>query len=75
MKGELAEMNETGDTKIMWDSDNKDEVENARDTFNKLKKKGYTAYTVKKKGERGEIMKEFDPNVERIVMVPMLGGG
>lgn len=76
MRGELAIMDTTGDTKIMWDSENKDEVETAKETFQKLKKKGYTAYTVKgKNGEKGEIMKEFDPNAERIIMVPMAIGG
>jgi hypothetical protein len=71
MKGELAIMDPSGDTKVMWDSDNKDEVETAKETFLKLKKKGYIAYTVKGKGEKGEIMKDFDPNAERIVMVPL----
>jgi hypothetical protein len=75
MKGELAIMDTTGDTKVMWDSDNKDEVETAKETFLRLKKKGYIAYTVKGKGEKGEIMKEFDPNAERIVMTPPAIGG
>lgn len=70
MRGELAIMDPSGDTKIMWDSDKKDEVETAKETFDKLKKKNYIAYTVKGKGEKGEIMNKFDPNAERIVMVP-----
>jgi predicted glycosyltransferase len=76
MKNELAIMGVTGDTKILWDADNKDEVDNARETFNRLKKKGYLAYTVKgKNGDKGEILKEFDPDVERIIMAPAPTGG
>ena len=76
MRGELAIMDFSGDTKILWDSDNKDEVDNARETFNRLKKKGYVAYTVKgKNGDKGEILKEFDPDVERIIMAPAAVGG
>jgi hypothetical protein len=75
MTGELAVMDTSGDTKIMWDSGNKDEVDNARETFNRLKKKGYLAYTIKGKGDKGEVIKEFDPEAERIIMAPPAIGG
>lgn len=76
MKHELAIMDHTGDTKLLWDSDNKDEVDNARESFNRLRKKGYLAYAVKgKNGDKGEQLKEFDPDAERIIMAPPLGGG
>ena len=74
-KHELAQIDHTGDTKLIWDSDNQDEVDNARETFQKLSKKGYTAFAVKGKGEKGTKLKEFDPTEERIIMVPPLVGG
>lgn len=64
-----------GDTKIIWSSDNRDEVENARRTFNDLKAKGYAAFSVKKDGERGSQIREFDRDAEKLIMVPQLRGG
>tara|TARA_R100001530_G_scaffold1886_1_gene3253 strand:- start:27114 stop:27344 length:231 start_codon:yes stop_codon:yes gene_type:complete len=37
MKCEMAIMNGSGDTKLIWDSENDDEVKNARRTFNDFK--------------------------------------
>lgn len=69
-------MDPTGDTKIIWDAANEDEVENARRTFDDLKKKGFIAYSVKgKNGKKGEIIREFDPDAERLIMAPPMQGG
>jgi len=73
--GELSVLDRTGDTKIMWDSAQDAEVDAARATFDDLKKKGYLAYSVNKKGDKGEVMKKFDPDAERIIMAPPLVGG
>jgi len=73
--GELAVMDHTGDTKIIWSRDNEDEVENARRTFKDLKKKGYAAFRVDKKGDKAEQIHEFDANVERVIFVPPMVGG
>lgn len=75
MKGEMKVLDTTGDSKIIWDSDNKDEVDAARETFNNLKKKGFTAFSVGKKGEKDKKIDEFDPNAEKLIMVPVLQGG
>ena len=64
-----------GDSKIIWDSTKVDEVEAAEDTFKKLKKKGYAAYSVKKGGEKGEVLHAFDAQVEKIIMAPARVGG
>ena len=72
---ELAVMDNTGDTKTIWDADNKDEVEIARDTFDRLKKKGYMIYHVKKGGEQGEVMHKFDPEAEKMIAVPKVVAG
>lgn len=72
----MAVMGHEGDTKTIWNKDNPDEVDVARRTFNDLKKKGYYAYrVVGEKGDKGEIMHEFDPKAERMIMaLPMVGG-
>ena len=37
--GEMAVMDQTGDTKVLWSRDNEDEVENARQQFAAFKRK------------------------------------
>jgi hypothetical protein len=72
----LAITDETGDTKIMWSKDNEDEIENARRTFNDMKKKGYAAFKVEgKKGDPGEQMHEFSAAAERIIFIKQQAGG
>lgn len=60
----------TGDTKVIWDPKNPDEVDAARQQFNTLKAKGFLAFSVKKDGEKGVRIKEFDPEAEKIIMSP-----
>lgn len=75
-KGELAIMNTTGDTKVIWDPNNDDEVDAARTQFETLIGKGFSAFLVKPgKGEKGEQIREFDPKAGRIIMIPALRGG
>ena len=68
-------LDKTGDTKVIWDPDNEDEVANARRTFDDLKKKGYAAFSANKQGEKGEQIRKFDPEAGRIIMVKALRGG
>lgn len=72
---ELAILDSTGDTKTVWDPNSKDEVSLARATFNKLKKKGYLAYSVDGGGKKGTVINEFDPNAGKIIMAPAIQGG
>lgn len=76
-RGEMAMMNETGDTKTIWDSKNPDEVENARKQFEFFTKtKKFAAFKVAKNGDKtSEIIREFDPELEKIIFVPALAGG
>jgi hypothetical protein len=65
-----------GDTTISWHSDRSDEVDAARATFEKLTAKGYTAFrSGGKEGQKGEKLKTFDPEAERIILVPRIAGG
>jgi hypothetical protein len=75
-KSEMAVMGKDGDTKLLWDRRNPDEVENARRSFDDLRKKGYLAFRVTgTDGEKGEQMTAFDPEAERMIMIPAMRGG
>jgi hypothetical protein len=74
-KGLLQYMSDEGDTRVIWDPDNPDEVDNARRTFTDLVKKGYRAYRVRRGGEKGEQVREFDPRMERVILAPATVGG
>jgi len=75
MNGEMSVLGTEGDTKVIWDSENEDEVENAKKTFNDLKKKGYSAFSVKKNGEKGSRLDKFDSEEEKMILAPALQGG
>jgi len=75
VKHEMAVMDSTGDTKLIWEEENRDEVEAAREMFDSLKRKGYLAYAVNKKGDKGDVLDRFDPSAEKIIMSPQLKGG
>ena len=73
--GELAVIDETGDTKYIWNKDNPTEIKEAEKTFNRFKKKNYIAYSVDKKGNKGEIMHTFNPKAEKVILAPPMAGG
>lgn len=76
MTGEMAVMTPAaGDLRIIWDSEKPVEVEHARKSFDEFKSKGYLAYRVSKGGERGEVMKSFEADAERIILAPRMVGG
>jgi hypothetical protein len=68
-------MDGSGDKKEIWDPDNHDEVDAARETFNRLTKKGYLAFKVKRDGEKGSQIHEFDADAGKIILCPPVQGG
>lgn len=73
---QLSIMDPTGDTKILWDPDDETSVEVARAAFEKAIKKGYVAYAVTGKGDKGRQLREFDPEeAGMIIMRPAMAGG
>lgn len=64
-----------GDTHLMWDANNEDEVSAMRATFDKLRKKGYLAFSIKAKGEKGTQVEKFDPAAGKLIMAPPMQGG
>ena len=75
MINEIAVMSAQGDTKTIWDSEKPDEVAVARETFDKLKAKGYAAFRVDRWGKKSERMKAFDSEAGAVIMVPNFAGG
>ena len=72
---EMRTLGTAGDTKLVWDSEQNDEVENARRTFDNLKAKGFAAFAVGAEGKKAEQVRKFDPNAEKLIMVPQIQGG
>ena len=75
MNGQMSVLGCEGDTKIIWDSENPDEVAHARKTFEDMTKKGFSAFAVKRMGGQGEHITKFDPSEEKMILVPQLRGG
>jgi len=74
--GQLAVMGREGDTKIIWDPGSKDEVKNAKRTFDELIGKGFMAYAVNKAdASKGKQVREFDPKAEKLILAPPMAGG
>lgn len=75
MTSSLHVLDQTGDIRIEWDPANEHEVEMARKAFQAAKKKKYLTYRTRRDGTRGEVIREFDPQAERIVAAPQTVGG
>lgn len=75
-KGEIAILDYTGDTKLLWTVGNQVEMDAAKEMFDKLRGKGYLAYkVVGTDGAKGEQITAFDPEAGRIIMAPAMKGG
>lgn len=72
----MAVMGERGDTKLQWDPTVAAEVEAARRQFEFLtREKRYAAFRMERNGDRGEMIREFDPQAQRIILAPQMQGG
>lgn len=74
--GVIQVLGQEGDSRIMWDRRNKDEIGTAEAAFNEAKKRGMLIYKAEgKDGHQGEQVREFDKKHERLIVVPALQGG
>lgn len=71
---ELRILGKGGDMKISWNSRNETEITAAKETFEKRIREGWSAFR-EKMGIKGDKIKIFDPDAERIVLVPPICGG
>ena len=74
--GEMRRLDQRGDIKTIWDEENEDEVEAARQQFEDLVgDKDFKAFKVNKKGDATTEIKQFDPSLEKMILVPPVVGG
>lgn len=73
--GELRVLGPEGDIKTIWDVDKPDEVKAAREQFDKLTKKKYSAFKVDADGDKSTRMARFDPNAGKVILVAPIAGG
>ena len=68
-------MDRSGDTKHEFDVDDQESVANAEKRFQELTGKGFRAVALRGNESTGELIRKFDPNVERTLFIPQLQGG
>lgn len=71
----LSIPNEEGDLRVEWDPNNAEQVEIARESFNRARGNNMAAYRMQPGGGRGELIREFDPDAAAILMAPQMVGG
>lgn len=72
---EMQLMDRTGHTSITWDPGVESEIATARAAFDDARSRGMQAFHIGKGGRQGERMQTFDPQAEKMVLVPQLQGG
>jgi hypothetical protein len=73
--GEMSIMDGSGHKQLKWNTENLDEVLVAKETFDNLVGRGYSAFASPTKTEAKHTIKEFDPTMEDVIMVPRTVGG
>ena len=71
----LRVMDNTGDTRTEFNTDDAAEAKLAAERFEELTGKGYRAVVPGDNGQPGEMIKTFDPTVKETLFVPRLQGG
>ena len=74
--GELSILSHLGDEKVTWDKDDPESVAEARKKFLEFlgERKGM-AVRMNPDGQKGDMITDFDPDAERILLMPMIVGG
>lgn len=73
--GTMHILSERGDQRITWNARDTDEVLAARKTFEDLTAKGFVAWDVTEGGGKGERMRRFDPDAQKVILAPPQAGG
>jgi hypothetical protein len=68
-------MDRNGDTRHEFDLSDAMAVALAEERFKKLTGRGFRAVALGKDGSPGQLIREFDPNVEETLFIPQLQGG
>jgi hypothetical protein len=67
-------MDSKGDTQWQWDRETEVGLKESKQVFEKHFQGGFLAYMIDQANE-GTVIREFDPEAEKIVMVPPMAGG
>ncbi len=59
-------LDETGDRRVIWDSTNKAQVDEAKSKFKQYIDAGCRIYAVKESGKKGARLMDFDANLEEV---------
>lgn len=73
--GLMRIMSQNGDDRITWDTKFPKQVKEAGNKFKELVKKGYKACVPQSDGKPGHEIKEFDPALGEVIMVPQTSPG
>lgn len=69
-------MDGNGDTRVMWDPADPASVEIAKKAFDEAKDRKFLAYEVGAQGERtGTVIRTFNKDLGKVIMVPQMAGG
>ena len=72
--GEMVILTATdGDRRVPWDPSDPNQVDEARRRFHDYLRQGYRAYGVGRRGQRGERIVDFDPNLGEILFTGKSG--
>lgn len=74
--GTMSMLCRSGDEAVTWDKNDPESVAHARQKFLEFlaARKGM-AFKLDPTGSKGEKMTDFDPDAERIVLMPLIVGG
>ena len=76
MKCELAIMTPPNGYRTMtWDPETREGQAEAEAVFLRYTAQGYLSYRLNPSGTSGQIVKNFDPQAERLVLAPQMAGG
>jgi hypothetical protein len=73
--GEMSVMDTSGHKQLKWNMESKEDMTMAKETFDNLIGKGYSAFGSHEKAEAKHSVKEFDPTMKELIMVPRNVGG
>jgi hypothetical protein len=68
-------MDHSGDTRHPFNPTDATAVKNAQHLFLDLTRKGFSAVALGKDGKPGQLLREFDADVEETLFIPRLQGG
>lgn len=69
-KGVLRILTGNGDDLVVWDRNVLEEIREAKRQFDDYIKRGYKAFAMKLRGEKGVRLDQFDQSLEQIILTP-----